>query len=107
MWPWWSLEPPRPTGRTCAPPCYRPPAPARRAPGTVGNGLHAGRMPRMGSREDEVLERLRAVMDPELGDTIVDLGMVRGVTVSGGDVVVDVALTIAACPLRTQIERDV
>ena len=58
-------------------------------------------------REDEVRERLRAVIDPELGDTIVDLGMVRGVTVVGGDVEVAVALTIAACPLRTQIEHDV
>jgi ATP-binding protein involved in chromosome partitioning len=60
-----------------------------------------------GSREDEVRERLRSVVDPELGDTIVDLGMVRGITVDGGDVEVAVALTIAACPLRTQIERDV
>ena len=59
------------------------------------------------AREEEVRDRLRAVIDPELGDTIVDLGMVRAVTVAGGDVVVDVALTIAACPLRSQIERDV
>ena len=58
-------------------------------------------------REDEVRDRLRSVIDPELGDTIVDLGMVRGVTVVGGDVEVAVALTIAACPLRTQIEHDV
>jgi ATP-binding protein involved in chromosome partitioning len=58
-------------------------------------------------REDEVLQSLRAVIDPELGDTIVDLGMVRSIAVSEGDVVVDVALTIAACPLRTQIEKDV
>ncbi len=57
--------------------------------------------------EDEVRDALRAVVDPELGDTIVDLGMVRAVTVAGGHVVVDVALTIAACPLRNQIERDV
>jgi ATP-binding protein involved in chromosome partitioning len=63
--------------------------------------------PPPGDREDEVRERLRSVVDPELGDTIVDLGMVRGVTVDGGDVEVEVALTIAACPLRTQIERDV
>jgi ATP-binding protein involved in chromosome partitioning len=63
--------------------------------------------PGPGSRVDEVRERLRSVVDPELGDTIVDLGMVRGVTVDGGDVEVAVALTIAACPLRTQIERDV
>jgi ATP-binding protein involved in chromosome partitioning len=58
-------------------------------------------------REEEVRDCLRAVIDPELGDTIVDLGMVRNVTVEGGDVTVGVALTIAACPLRSQIERDV
>ncbi|HWF15263.1 MAG TPA: Mrp/NBP35 family ATP-binding protein [Acidimicrobiales bacterium] len=60
-----------------------------------------------GGRSDQVRERLRAVVDPELGDTIVDLGMVRGVAVDGGHVTVEVALTIAACPLRTQIEKDV
>jgi ATP-binding protein involved in chromosome partitioning len=60
-----------------------------------------------GERADEVRERLRAVVDPELGDTIVDLGMVRGVTIEDDDVTVEVALTIAACPLRTQIETDV
>jgi ATP-binding protein involved in chromosome partitioning len=54
-----------------------------------------------------VRQSLRAVIDPELGDTIVDLGMVRAITVTGDEVVVDVALTIAACPLRSQIERDV
>ncbi len=61
----------------------------------------------VGTREDEVRDRLRSVIDPELGDTIVDLGMVRGVGITGADVVVDVALTIAACPLRHQIEQDV
>jgi ATP-binding protein involved in chromosome partitioning len=58
-------------------------------------------------RADEVRECLRAVVDPELGDTIVDLGMVRGIAVEGADVTVEVALTIAACPLRNQIEQDV
>src|SRR5580704_1206389 len=57
--------------------------------------------------EEDVRERLRAVIDPELGDTIVDLGMVRNIAVDGGEVTVEVALTIAACPLRNQIERDV
>ena len=46
---------------------------------------------------EEVRDCLRAVVDPELGDTIVDLGMVRAISVEGGDVIVDVALTIAAC----------
>jgi ATP-binding protein involved in chromosome partitioning len=54
-----------------------------------------------------VRECLRAVIDPELGDTIVDLGMVRAIAVTGDEVVVDIALTIAACPLRSQIEKDV
>jgi ATP-binding protein involved in chromosome partitioning len=59
------------------------------------------------AREEEVRDRLRAVVDPELGDTIVDLGMVRAISVEGGNVVVRVALTIASCPLRSQIEKDV
>jgi ATP-binding protein involved in chromosome partitioning len=58
-------------------------------------------------RIEEVHRQLRAVVDPELGDTIVDLGMVRGVELDGGRVVVDVALTVASCPMRDQIERDV
>ncbi len=58
--------------------------------------------------EAEIREALRAVIDPELGDNIVDLGMVTGVDVSaGGAVQVDVALTIAGCPLRTQLDHDV
>jgi ATP-binding protein involved in chromosome partitioning len=59
------------------------------------------------AREDQVRESLRAVIDPELGDTIVDLGMVRAIRVTGDQVLVEVALTIAACPLRSQIEKDV
>jgi ATP-binding protein involved in chromosome partitioning len=61
---------------------------------------------RNGERAEEVRQCLRGVIDPELGDTIVDLGMVRYVEVAGGQVTVGIALTIAACPLRTQIEKD-
>ncbi len=58
--------------------------------------------------EADVREALRAVIDPELGDNIVDLGMVTGVRVSdAGAVQVEVALTIAGCPLRGQLEHDV
>jgi ATP-binding protein involved in chromosome partitioning len=63
--------------------------------------------PNSAARADEVRECLRAVVDPELGDTIVDLGMVRGIAIDGAEVTVGVALTIAACPLRNQIEKDV
>jgi ATP-binding protein involved in chromosome partitioning len=52
-------------------------------------------------------EALRGVVDPELGENVVDLGMVRSLTVSGRKVTVELALTIAGCPLRTQLHDDV
>jgi len=56
---------------------------------------------------EAVQQALRGVMDPELGDNIVDLKMVGNITISGSHVTVEVALTIAGCPLRAAIERDV
>jgi ATP-binding protein involved in chromosome partitioning len=57
---------------------------------------------------DEVTNLLRGVIDPELGGNVVDLGMVPAVEVTPeGDVRVTVKLTIAGCPLRGQIKKDV
>ncbi|HMD44774.1 MAG TPA: P-loop NTPase [Acidimicrobiales bacterium] len=57
---------------------------------------------------ETVRDALRAVIDPELGDNVVDLGMVGAIDVDGhGAVTVDVALTVAGCPLRSQIDADV
>jgi ATP-binding protein involved in chromosome partitioning len=51
---------------------------------------------------------LAGVLDPELHASIVDLGMVRDISVDPeGNVIVSVALTTAACPLRGQIANDV
>ncbi len=51
---------------------------------------------------------LAGVIDPELGADIVELGMVRRLAVSPeGVVTVEVALTVAGCPLRTQLRTDV
>ena len=57
---------------------------------------------------DHVRTLLRAVMDPELGDNIVDLGMAGDIGV-GADGVVTIAmkLTIRGCPLRVQIRNDI
>ncbi len=58
--------------------------------------------------EEAVRAALRGVVDPELGADIVELGMVNTVTVApDGAVAVEVALTIAGCPLRSQIQNDV
>jgi ATP-binding protein involved in chromosome partitioning len=58
--------------------------------------------------EDQVLDALRPVQDPELRRSIVDLGMVRSIAVAdGGAVAVKVALTVAGCPLRSEITNRV
>ncbi|MGH9250042.1 MAG: Mrp/NBP35 family ATP-binding protein [Acidimicrobiales bacterium] len=57
--------------------------------------------------EAQVLDALRPVQDPELHRSIVDLDMVRRVAVDGPRVDVTVALTVAGCPLRSEITRRV
>jgi ATP-binding protein involved in chromosome partitioning len=47
------------------------------------------------------------VLDPEIGKPIEDLGMLKEIRVAGSTVEVDVLLTIAGCPLRETITRDV
>ena len=56
---------------------------------------------------EDVIQLLRGVVDPELGSDIVDLGMVRGVTVDDGHVTIEIALTTIGCPLQAQIKKDV
>ena len=57
--------------------------------------------------EEEVRNLLRAVIDPELGDNIVDLGMAGEITMADGIVTIGVKLTIRGCPLRAQIQKDI
>lgn len=56
---------------------------------------------------EEVRNLLRAVIDPELGDNIVDLGMAGDITMVDGIVTIGVKLTIRGCPLRAQIQKDI
>lgn len=57
---------------------------------------------------EEIRNLLRAVVDPELGDNIVDLGMATEVSVTPEGVVsIGIKLTIKGCPLRAQIKNDV
>ena len=54
---------------------------------------------------EDILEALRDVVDPELGINVVDLGLVYGVTLDGDrNVSIDMTLTSAACPLTDVIE---
>jgi Mrp family chromosome partitioning ATPase len=54
-----------------------------------------------------VLEKLRSVLDPEIGRSIVDLNMVRDITIRDGNVSVKIALTVAHCPLAKTLQTDV
>ena len=54
---------------------------------------------------EDILEALRDVVDPELGINVVDLGLVYGVTLDAErNVAIDMTLTSAACPLTDVIE---
>ncbi len=58
-------------------------------------------------QSDQIRERLTLVLDPELGASIVELGMVGDIRIENATAFVNVALTTSGCPLRSQIERDV
>jgi ATP-binding protein involved in chromosome partitioning len=58
------------------------------------------------SRE-AILKALEQVIDPELKRNVVELDMVRDVQIDGGDVTVEIALTVAGCPLRSSFEDQV
>ena len=55
--------------------------------------------------DEDVLEAMKDVVDPELGINVVDLGLVYGVSVDDANIAtVDMTLTSAACPLTDVIE---
>ena len=56
---------------------------------------------------EQVLDQLRSVMDPELHKDIVSLNMVKQVVVDGDLVRVHIELTTPACPMKDQIRQDV
>lgn len=57
--------------------------------------------------KETVIDALRFVEDPELHRSIIELDMVRGVVIDEGAVRVEVALTVAGCPMRAEITERV
>jgi radical SAM protein len=62
--------------------------------------IAGGSDPAPGVTPERVTEALRAVVDPELGLSVVDLGLIYGVAVEGGTVRVTMTLTAPGCPLH-------
>ncbi len=58
--------------------------------------------------QEQVTEKLRAVIDPELRRNIVELGMVRAIDIAeDGRVGVIVSLTTPGCPIRSHFQKAV
>ena len=75
-------------------PVIAPPAAAAVSDGVVSKASIA-----------DIEEAMKDVVDPELGINVVDLGLVYGVHIDEGtNVVLDMTLTSAACPLTDVIQ---
>jgi metal-sulfur cluster biosynthetic enzyme len=56
---------------------------------------------------EDVEEALTNVIDPELGLDFVELGLIYGVEVDGGDVHVTFTLTSPGCPIGPQVSEQI
>ena len=80
-------------------------APAAEETGTPEAQAPAGPLASNSENED-ILEALRDVVDPELGINVVDLGLIYGVDLDESRIAtIDMTLTSAACPLTDVIEE--
>jgi metal-sulfur cluster biosynthetic enzyme len=56
---------------------------------------------------EEVEAALTNVIDPELGLDFVELGLIYGIEVNGGDVHVTFSLTSPGCPIGPQVSEQI
>jgi ATP-binding protein involved in chromosome partitioning len=56
--------------------------------------------------ENQVLEALRTVIDPDLDQDIVSLGFVQDLTIEGGKVRFRLVLTTPACPMKNKMKSE-
>jgi metal-sulfur cluster biosynthetic enzyme len=59
-----------------------------------------GPAPAVAPSVEGVTDALRGVIDPELGLSVVELGLIYGIVVTGGAVEVTMTLTARGCPLH-------
>ncbi|NTW30255.1 MAG: metal-sulfur cluster assembly factor [Candidatus Moranbacteria bacterium] len=60
------------------------------------------------SLHESAMEKLKSVLDPELGVSVVDLGLIYGIEISAeGIATVSMTLTTIGCPLFPVIQKDI
>lgn len=57
--------------------------------------------------QEQIMNALKHVEDPELHKSIVELNMVRNIQMNGTEVKLEVVLTIQGCPLKAKIQQDI
>lgn len=57
--------------------------------------------------QEQIINALKHVEDPELHKSIVELNMVRNIQMNGTEVKLEVVLTIQGCPLKSKIQQDI
>jgi metal-sulfur cluster biosynthetic enzyme len=95
-----------------APPSFAPGGqmpsnpPASAAPASAGvTPSGSGGAPTQ--QEIAIRSALETVMDPEIGLSVIDLGLIREITLSGGKTFIKMMLTTPFCPYAPQMVADV
>lgn len=57
--------------------------------------------------QEQIIEKLKQCLDPELGVNIVDLGLIYGVNIEGSRIHVLLTLTTIGCPLDSYFTKDI
>jgi metal-sulfur cluster biosynthetic enzyme len=55
--------------------------------------------------QEQVTQALRGVFDPELGMSVVDLGLIYDVRIDGGRIGITMTLTTQGCPLHDSMSE--
>ena len=58
-------------------------------------------------QEDDIRQALKEVIDPEVGVSVVDLGLIRKIVLNGNGIEVRMVLTSLSCPLAEHLVEQV
>jgi 3-phenylpropionate/trans-cinnamate dioxygenase ferredoxin subunit len=97
--------PAAPTAPAATPPPSAAPAPSSTS--SASAAAPAGSAPGPSQQELAVRSALETVMDPEIGLSVIDLGLIRDVTIGADKTVVRMLLTTPFCPYAPQMIADV